>query len=469
MRRCESWPQLFVLPAEKEVITEVDEDNNNTLDSLLQKEAECDELQNEVANYEIQFNDLANRAEQIEEENQFLNKENVRLKEESIANAERIKFLDQAWNQERLQVRELECVITDLQKNYEKIENDNKTLSEELSTERTSFAELQYSKKNLEAQVQQLQESTEWQRKENERVRKLVEESNLLKAQLQEMEEYLQAKEKDALDAEVLKKENHEMEIQICQMVQQNVQLRRQLNDVTLTKDHLEQKNNVLHEEMEILKMESSGSRESTPPQIQCIQQEDEEEEEDEDHTVDYTYDEDDDDNKFKMQILPSEDHLTRTPPAFSLAEEVEYSIYEAQSPGEDKVEPAPSKPSDALEEYVHLTVAAVKIRFNLLPVAKDTLMKLAKKHPFYKMHDELTKYMEKELLEQKSTPNKQEQDDDQEQELASVEKDEDQLSSASQLNRQPSVLKKVRNLFWQRSTIERSTVEHLKKEIEST
>jgi len=464
MRRCESWPQLFVLPAEKEVITEVDEDNNNTLDSLLQKEAECDELQNEVANYEIQFNDLANRAEQIEEENQFLNKENVRLKEESIANAERIKFLDQAWNQERLQVRELECVITDLQKNYEKIENDNKTLSEELSTERTSFAELQYSKKNLEAQVQQLQESTEWQRKENERVRKLVEESNLLKAQLQEMEEYLQAKEKDALDAEVLKKENHEMEIQICQMVQQNVQLRRQLNDVTLTKDHLEQKNNVLHEEMEILKMESSGSRESTPPQIQCIQQEDEEEEEDEDHTVDYTYDEDDDDNKFKMQILPSEDHLTRTPPAFSLAEEVEYSIFDAYSPGEDKVEQPPSKPSDALEEYVHLTVAAVKIRFNLLPIPKDKLMQLAKKHPFYKMHDELTKYMEKELLEQKSTPNKQKQVDDQKQELASVEKDEDQLSSASQVNTQPSVLKKVRNLFWQRSTTELQ-----KKEIEST
>jgi len=466
MQRCGSWPQLFVLTAEKEDIVEVDQDSKNAFDSLLQKEAECDELQNEVANYEIQFNDLANRAEQIEMENQFLNKENLRLKDESIASSERIKFLEQEWNQERLQVRELECVIADLQKNYEKVETDKRNMSEELSTQNTSFAELQYSKKNLEAQVQQLQESTEWRRKENERVRELVEESDHLRAQLQEMEQYLQVKEKDARDAELLKKENHEMEIQICQMVQENVQLRRQLNDITQTKDNLEQKNNVLHEEMEILKMESSCSRESSPRHIHCIQQEDVEVEADqEDHTVDYTYDEDDDnDDKFKMQILPLENNLTRTPPAFSLAEEVQFSIYDVQSPGEDKVEQPPSKSCDALEEYIHLTASAVKIRFNMLPITKDELIKLAKEHAFSKMHDELTKYMKKKLREQESSPNKQEQDDDQKQELASVEKVEDQLSSAPPLNTQPSVFKKVRNLFWQRPVTELQ-----KKEIEGS
>lgn len=454
MHRCESWPQLSVLPAEKEVIAEVDPDSNHAFDSLLQKEAECEELHNEVENYEIQLNDLASRAEQMEMENQFLNKENVRLKEESIASLDRIKFLEQEWNQQRLQVRELECAITELQKNYDEIENDKRTVSQELSTQRTNFAELQYSKKNLEDQVQQLQESSEWRRKENERVRKLVEESDFLRAQLQEMEQYLQAKEKDARDAELVQKENHEMESQICEMVQQNIQLRRQLNNVTQTKDHLEQQNFMLREEMETLKMDSSSSRDSSQPHIHCIQQEDEEVEED--HIVDYTYDEDDEnDNKFNMRIQTSETNLTTTPPAFSLAEEVEFSIYDAHSPSEDKVEQPPSKSSDALEEYIHMTVAAVKIRFYMLPIPKHKLIKLAKELPFSKMHDELTKFMAIKLHEKESSPNKQEQDYDQEQEFDSIEKDKDQQSSAPEANTQSSVFKKVRNLFWQRPATE--------------
>lgn len=458
MERCGSWPQLYGLPAAKEGIGECSPNVQQAVDSLLQKEVECEELQNDVENFQIQYNDLANRAEQIEMENQFLIKENESLKEESRASSERIKFLEQEWNKERLQVSELECVITDLQKNYEKVENDKRTVSEELSSQRKCCEQLQFSKEDLEGQVQQLQESTEWRRKDHDRVRELVEESDLLRAQLNEMEQLLQAKEKEARDAELLHKENHEMELQIGQMVQQNIQLRRQLNDVTRAKDLLEHDNIVLREEMENLKMESSCSRDSSPPHIQCIQQGEEEEEEEveEDHIGDDTYDYDNDNvNEFKMQILPTETHLARTPPAISLEEEVKFSDYNMHSPGEDKMEQPASKSTDALEEYIHLTAAAVKIRFHMVPISSDKLIKRAKEHPFYKMHDELIEYMQKKLQEQESTPKKHEQDYNQEQELFFIKEDEDLHCPAPPLTTQPSVFNKVRNLFRPRSASE--------------
>jgi len=454
MQRCGSWPQLFVLPAEKKGIGECNPDVQHALDALLQKEADCEELKNEVAYYEINYNDLGNRAEQLEMDKQFLIKENESLKEENRTSSERIKILEQEWNKQRLQVSELECFISNLQKNYEQVENDKRTVSEELSTQRSNFAQLQFSKKDLEGQVQQLQESTEWRRKERDRVRKLVKESDLLRAQLQEMEQHFCTKEQEARDVELLHKENHEMELQIGQMVQQNIQLRRQLKDVTQTKDHLERDNIVLREEMETLKMESSCSRDSSSPHVQCVQQEEEDLEED--HIGNDTFGDDDDYvNEFKMQILPSEDHLARTPPAISLAEEVQFSVYDAHSPGEDKMEESAANSSDALEEYIHLTAAAVKIRFHMVPISSDKLIKRAKDHPFYKMHDELVEYMKKKFQEQESAANKNEQDYHQEQEeLFSIKKEEEEEQQCPEppFTTQPSVFNKVRNLFRPRS-----------------
>jgi len=319
---------------------------------------------------------------------------------------------------------------------------------------KTSFRQLEFSKKNLEGQVQQLQESTEWRRMEQNRVQDLVQETNLLKAQLQDMEQQLQAMEKNAREATLLQKENHEMQVQISEMVQQNIKLKRQLSEVTLSKDHLEQHNQVLQDEMQTLKMEGSCSRESSSPHIHCILQEDgvvvdegdEVNEGEEDHTRDYTYN--CDDTEFTMQILPPESHLARTPPAISLADEVGFTIYGAHTEFEDKPEQSAAKASDALEEYIHLTAAAVKIRFHMVPISSEKLIKRAHEHPFYRMHDELTKYMEEKLKEQGSSPQKPEQDVHQEQDLVCVDKEQDEQNPATKLNSQPSVFNKVRNLF---------------------
>merc|ERR1711920_686683 len=147
-------------------------------------------------------------------------------------------------------------------------------------------------------------------------------------------------------------------------------------------------------------------------------------------------------------EILPPESHLARTPPAISLADEVGFTIYGAHTEFEDKPEHTSAKASDALEEYIHLTAAAVKIRFHMVPISSEKLIKQAHEHPFYRMHDELTKYMEEKLKEQGSSPQKPEQDVHQEQESASMSKESIEQNPATKPNTQPSVFNKVRNLF---------------------
>merc|ERR1712048_638481 len=97
-------------------------------------------------------------------------------------------------------------------------------------------------------------------------------------------------------------------------------------------------------------------------------------------------------------------------------------------------VEPM-GKSTDALEEYIHMTAAAVKIRFNMVPIPTSDLIKRASAHPFYRMHDELTRYMEEKRKEQESSPQKPEQDAHQEQESASMSKEQDEQNPSTKPN----------------------------------
>jgi len=453
MRRSESWPRFFVSQVWKEESDEYQPVTQQNSDCFTQEEADYDQLASQIANYEVHCNELTNTVEQIEMENQDLNKEITSLKEENIASSERIRFLEHECNLEKLRARELECVIADLQMDYEEVENDKRNVSEELSTQKTSLMDLQCSKKNLEGQVQKLQESTEWRRMEQNRVQDLVQEINNLKAEIQNMEQQHLTMEKDAREATLLQKENHEMQVQISEMVQQNIKLKRHVNNLSQNKDYLEQHNRVLQEEMQTLKIDGSCSRESSSPHILCVLQEDggvdegEEANEGEgDHLCDYTYN--GDDNELGMQILPSISHIATTPPPISLAEEVGFSFYGAHTEFDDNAAQLTAKSSDALEEYIHLTAAAVKIRFHMVPITSEKLINRAHAHPFYKMHDELTKYMKEKLSEQKSSLQKPEQDIHQEQDLDFISKEPDEQNPASKLKTQPSVFNKVRNLF---------------------
>merc|ERR1719285_1628092 len=129
------------------------------------------------------------------------------------------------------------------------------------------------------------------------------------------MEHQLQAMEKDARGATLFEKENYEMQVQISDMVQQNIKLKRQLNKLTQSKDYLEKHNQVLQEEMQTLKMEGSCSQESSSPHIHCssldgvlVDEGEEVLEGEGDHIYDYTYNGDDD--EFRQQIFLTESRL---------------------------------------------------------------------------------------------------------------------------------------------------------------
>jgi len=406
MRRSRSLPIISNFKEVEDENRECSSETPGVVDTLLQKETQ---------DCQFQYRELMARIDQMEKENQWLITENTGLNEECRLNAERMKMLERERNAQHLQIRELECFLTDLQNVYEKAEKEKRTVTEELSRQRNGFIELECSKKDLEGQVQDLQASTEWRREEDDRVRKILQEHDLLRGELQEMHHHLLVKENELRNFQMLEAENHEMEIQISQMVQQIIQLRRQFNEVTQTKECLEQHNEALRDEMQNLKMESRDSTEVTPT-IQCVLQ-------DLDHDDNWSGDDDlhdvapnDEDANSDVseinnigKIIPAGNNPARTPPPVSLAEEFAFSVCNPQPLIEDKDE---VNSNDALDEYLRLTAAAVKIRFHMVPIGCDELIHRAKNFPFYRAHDELTLYMQNKLQEQgKVIPFKHKQD----------------------------------------------------------
>merc|ERR1719233_1886644 len=119
MQRSNSWPQLLISEAVEKGITESNPDNQQVHDLLLERETECKDLRSELADWEAQYNALANTAEQTDIANQFLTKENESLKEERKVNSDRLQSLEREQSRLKLQIRELECFISNLQKNYD--------------------------------------------------------------------------------------------------------------------------------------------------------------------------------------------------------------------------------------------------------------------------------------------------------------------------------------------------------------
>jgi len=275
---------------------------------------------------------------------------------------------------------------------------------------------LESSKKDLEGKVQDLQASTEWRREEDDRVREILQENDLLRDELQEMQHHLLVKENEVKNVQLLWAENHEMEIQISQMVQQNIHLKRQLNEVTQTKECFEQHNEALRDELQNMKMRSRDCREVTPS-IQCVLKDldlENNQSDDDDDLHDTAPNDEDTDSDVSEEnsvgkIIPVVNNPARTPPPVSLAEEFAFSVCNPQPLIEDKDE---VNSNDALDEYLRLTAAAVKIRFHMVPIGCDELIHRAKNFPFYRAHDELTLYMQNKLQEQgKVIPFKHKQD----------------------------------------------------------
>jgi len=368
--------------------------------------------------------ELIDRFEQIETKNQLLTKENESLKEQRKASSELLKFLEREWSQHKQQTRKLDRYIAQLEKNHEELENENRTLSEELSKWRSGTAEKPCSKTNAIGEPQKVKESAEKQLVEDDRIGELMKESNLLRAQLQEMEYELQSKEADARDAQQLRVENQEMQVQISNMVQRNIHLSRQLKNLTIAGDSRGYHKLAAQEKVVNLHIVNNFTRESSAPPISHCRA----------RTCEsFLFEEDQNghDPQLEANGQSTEEHSpssgtqpAKVQKAVQASEEFEFPAFNSQSKlKHNENQQSISFPSDALDEYLHLTAAAVKISFSKVPIASDELIQKAEKLPFYRVHDELTRYMEKKLREQQIPLNKPEQDCNQKQEPLSKKK----------------------------------------------
>jgi len=94
-------------------------------------------------------------------------------------------------------------------------------------------------------------------------------------------------------------------------------------------------------------------------------------------------------------------------------------------------VDTTSKKRETLLQEYLHLSAEAVRISFPMINVSIDELLRKAEKLPFYRVHDELNRYMMEKLQAQEAQERKKLQE-----------------SKDFSVNQSRSVLTKVRGLF---------------------
>merc|ERR1719419_257189 len=89
-------------------------------------------------------------------------------------------------------------------------------------------------------------------------------ESDFLRQQVQSMQQQLEEKT-ELEELKVLRNENKEMQTQICELVQQNVILTRQLGEKQQCIDYWEQRNLEVHLELDRMKVDGVNSTMGEP------------------------------------------------------------------------------------------------------------------------------------------------------------------------------------------------------------
>jgi len=154
---------------------------------------------------------------------------------------------------------------------------------------------------------------------------------------------------KDIKEVELLRIENKEIQTQICELVQENVALTRQIGEMQQCIERWEQHNFELEGEMERMKDDSVNSR------------------------IGWSADK----------------NLSGTPSPVCLEAEINEMYKRPHIKALQYI-----KTHDALEEYIHLSAAAVKICFPNVWVSSKELIQKAKSVPFYRVHEILTRFL---------------------------------------------------------------------------
>jgi len=332
-----------------------------------------------------QNSDLEAQLQRLWEERENLNSQNFNLRQESSSKSARISILEDERNWLRMQVGELQAVLERLQKDFEHVKRENRVIADNMAMQEQALTDIGFSKQQLERQMDTLRKRAAEQTLEvkNKVMLDTRKETDCLKHRLENIGQQLRASKEDAKELNGMRIENKQMQTQISELVQQNIGLVRQLSEVKQWADTKEQHNLELRNEIENMKDELRYTSRELSPSRQPLSQ---------------TCNSD-------LELLPANSKPSERLRSMTLAEEIEHLSVTASTKPLEEDSPENHREEetsqDALEEFIHLTAAAVKICFPDVLVSSQDLIKKARKVPFYRVHDVLSKFMMKRLQKQ--------------------------------------------------------------------
>jgi len=389
MKRSSSWPQFSIL------------ENDNDED-LLYPEVGIEILQQKVSDFEIQNRSSTSRIETLNLEKANLQILNMKLIENSRLSSLQISNLENEKNQLIAQLKKAEDLVANLDKALEKADEEKIGLSMDLGLQQQAFEIVHNSKKEVEKQLEMFSEATARDRDWIES--KASEELGFLTNQLQTLELHLEAKEEAAQHVEMLASENKKLQAANRELIKQNEGLERQLNELQVCLELQKEQNQLFHLEVENMKSRNDCSilLNAVPYEPQPVWLSSP--------------------TASRVSTLTSQKDGV-TPPPLMFLEDFDDKTSDSFRDSEDEQQ------YDPMDEYIRLSVKAVKIQFPTLKVSSDRLIEIAKTVPFYRAHDVLSSYMQKLDIKQNFQKKRKKQ-------LLSFEID------------RPSMLEKVRGFF---------------------
>lgn len=364
MERSGSWPDF-------NIISESDYKNGCSPEITIYR------LRKKLSDCETQKTSLSSQLQRLLEEKKNLHVHNLKLIESNRCNLQQILILESRKNQLMLQQEELKNQAANLQKDLEESEREKGKISQDLGIWREAFEIIEQSKKEIEKHMEMFKEATA--RDRNEIENKTLKEFSFFRQQLKAMEHRLKAEEEITEGVKALRIENNKMQAKISGLTQHNCELKLYIDKVQRSLEDQKNQNVWLQEEIEEMEKQSYSCASDISNSKQLL----------------------------KLFVPESgtlttqhttavSDIVTKTPPPLFLSKEIEERLPSLTSKCHED-----ENQWDPLEEYIRLSVMAVKIHFPNVDVSEDKLIEKAKAVPFYNVHDVLSSYMEEKLKRQ--------------------------------------------------------------------
>jgi len=354
MKRSCSWPQLNSL----------EEDGG---EDFLSAEVVIETLQQKVSDFQRQSSTSISHIENLNSEMAILQNLNKNLIENDGLSSQQILNLENEKYRLMLQLKKAENLIEVLQQDLEKVDREKSAIFKDLGLQQQAFEIMDNSQKEVEKQIEMFREATARDRDLIES--KALEDLVFLTNQLQALELQLKEKEEAALQVETFAIENKKLQIHNKELIKQNMGLERQLKELQERLEFLKGQNQLFSQEVEDMKLQNAcgislNALSYEPRSIRISSAT----------------------TASNFSILTTQrDEMT--PPLLYIQDYDEKTTVSCRS-SEDEEQ------FDLVEEYIRLSVKAVKIHFPNLTVSSERLIEKAKMVPYYKVHDILYSYM---------------------------------------------------------------------------